>query len=583
MSHNNVPNPSQLITRRQRLLLGVVAALGLVVLSVVPFRAALDFGLVWDDTLLLTQVARVAGSHGAAALFTSDFRLYADRSTGYYRPLVSSSLWLQSRHAWRAADENAVKHAARSLHAFNLLAHAGCSVLLLLVLSRLVGRGWAAWLGAALFAVHPSHVEPVVFVSARTDLLATFNVLGSLLCWLKGRRAEGHTRVSWFFAGAMLAVLAVLSKEVALLLPAVLVTWSLLLRDRNHGWWSHNRDWLAIWILAVSIALLLRWQVANVGFGLEVTRQHTGGVEWFLRLGMPALLLYLKLWFLPWPLNSYYTADQVHVTWLSVAAAVVTVLLSGLVHRRGRGREALAALAFTFFFLVPVLHLAPLQGAAAAERFLYLPSAGLAMLVAAAAVSVENVRASRLGARAVLLAAIGASALLCARGTQPWASDATLFARMVETSPGAPVAHYGLAGVLRDAGRYQEAAREYREAIRLQPDYVDAYIELGVANATLRDFAAAREALETARGLDPGQASIYANLGALAVNQGQLEQALPFFRRAAELEPDSPQMRYNLGLVLGRLGDDEGARREIDRLERLDPESARRLRQELAR
>jgi tetratricopeptide (TPR) repeat protein len=571
------------MTRDRGRLRRVAPVLGILVLSVLPFLAALDFGLVWDDTLLLKQVARVAGSHGAAALFASDFRLYTDQPIGYYRPLVTSSLWLQIGNAWRPGDDNAEKNAARSLHIFNLLVHAGCSVFLLLVLNILVGSGWAAWLGAALFAVHPVHVEPVVFISARTDSMAALNVLGSLLCWLKGGRAMGRSRVAWFVAGSTLAVMAALSKEAALLLPAVLIAWSLLLEDRNNGWWSGNRDWLALWILAAVAALLLRWQLADVGFGPEATRQHTGSIAWFLRLGVPAVLLYLKLWFLPWPLNSYYTAGQVQVTWPGVAAAIGIILLAGLVHRRGRGRLALAVLAFTFLFLMPVLHLVPLQGAVAAERFLYLPSAGLAMLFAAAALSLERERASRLGARAVLLAAVAAGVLLSARGAQPWGSDATLFARMVETSPEAAVAHFGLGGIMRDAGRFEEAAREYREAVRLRPDYVDAYIELGVANATLRDFAGAREALETARELDPGKARIYANLGALAVNQGQLEQAVSLLRRAVELEPNSPQMRYNLGLVLGRLGDDEGARREIDQLERLDPETARRLREELGR
>ena len=559
-------------------------ALGIAALSVLPFLAALHFELVWDDPLLLSQVARVGERDGAAGLFATDFRLYADRSMGFYRPLTSLSLWVQIQEAWRDGGEDALPGAALPLHAANLLLHAGCSVLVWLLLRRLVGGGWVSWLGAAIFAVHPVHVEPAVFIAARTDLLAALGVLGSLGCWIEGLRAgSSRPRLVWWVAGAALALLAALAKEQALLLPAVLVLWSFLLQDSNlnSNATSRRRDWIALWLFAVAAALLLRWQLAHVGFGPKETLANTGGLTWFFRLGLPALLLYFKLWLAPWPLNSYYTAAQVAVGWASVAALAGIVVLAGIAYRNGRGRAALAALGFTLVFLLPVLHLAPLHGAAASERFLYLPSVGLAMLVALALAAMEQTKPARVASRSVACAVIVVCVVLSVLGTRPWQSNATLFARAVETSPNAYGGHYGLARVFAKAGRHDDAIREYRETIRLMPDFVDAYVQLGIESTKMSDFAGARAALEEALRLEPQRTGIYTNLGVLAMKEGSLDEAIRHFSRAAELDPRSPLVHYNLGLAMIRAGDDEGARREVEVLERLDRDRAARLRAEM--
>jgi Tfp pilus assembly protein PilF len=247
--------------------------------------------------------------------------------------------------------------------------------------------------------------------------------------------------------------------------------------------------------------------------------------------------------------------------------------------RNGRGRQAAAASGVTFVFLLPVLHLVPLEGAVAAERFLYLPSVGLALLTSLAWVALERERLPRLASRAALCAAIIIGVVLSTRGARPWASDATLFARMVVVSPRAATAHRGLADVLTRGGNYSEAARECREAIRLDPGFTDAYELLGVVSARQGEKANAREAFEAALRLAPNRASIHANLGVLAFDQGEFDTAVARFRRAAELEPESNDVRYKLGCALVMVGDTDGATREAARLDRMDPELARALRQ----
>ena len=567
------------VSRKTQGRAGAVVLLALVVLSALPFLQTLHFQLVWDDPLLLGEVGRVAGPGGVPALFASDFRLASDRPLGYYRPLTTTSLWLQIRDVWRTHGADVPPATARALHALNLVLHMLCTVLVWLIIRRWVHDPWVAGLGAALFAVHPVHVEPVAFVSARTDLLAAVFVLGSLVCWMDAGSSVGRRRVVAIAAGLVLALAGPLAKEQALLLPVVLLAWSFLLPEGKQAGTRRTRLVLsALWVLPVAIALALRARVMSSqpepGFGFEAAS--------FFHTGLPALLLYVKLWILPWPLNGYYTVDALAVRLPVVMGFAAIILLIVVAVRGGRSRETMASLCVFLVFLLPVLRLLPLGGAVAAERFLYLPSAGLALITSLALVAFERSRSSRITSRGVIGAAIVVCMLLSVRGARPWASDASLYAHMVRVSPRAAPAHRGLAQVYTVAKRYPEAARECRQAIQLDPGFADAYELLGVVSARQADYATAHQAFDAALRLAPNRATIHSNLGVLAANEGKLDEAVRCFRRAAELAPGFADAHYKLGFALLVSGDVEGARKEAAILDRLDPSQANALRQRIA-
>ncbi|HET6347884.1 MAG TPA: tetratricopeptide repeat protein, partial [Candidatus Krumholzibacteria bacterium] len=317
----------------------------------------------------------------------------------------------------------------------------------------------------------------------------------------------------------------------------------------------------------------------HVGFGPAHGIAGTGSLVWFARLGLPALLVYLRLWFFPWPLNPYYTSHDLAIGSLAIGGVLASALLLFLGARSGRTRAALGAFAFALLFLAPVLHLAPLGGAVAAERFFYLPSAGLALLTGLALESFELYRSARIASRLAVVAAMAACIPATVNGVKPWASDATLFAHMVEVSPDAATAHRGLADVLLKAGNPAGAIREAREATRLDPGFADAYELLGVASAKAKDYDTARESFLTVARLDPDRASAYVNLGVLAVETNDLEAAEKYFTRAVEIDPANPDFHFKLGTVFVMKGDADGALREVANLETLDHAKAESLRQ----
>ena len=556
------------------------------VLALVPYWSARSFELVWDDPFLLQQLEAKDHAGGVAGLLGAEFRLLPDRATGYYRPLTTATLVLDARPAWGDANPDQVRRAAARLHRTNLGLHAACSALVAVLFQQLLGLGWPAALGAALFAVHPTHIEPAVFVSARADSLACLFSLLSVLAWLAARgETDRAGRRRWLLGGAgVAALLAALAKESALLLPVAIAAWSALLRRDGRG--PHRRvpqvRWgeLAPWLVAVAVALLLRLVVAHVGFGTRVDASSSGGLGAFLRLGVPALLLYLRLWVIPWPLNAYYTGSQLAITAWTGIAVVALAAVTWVAVRRGRRALALAGWAFAVVFLIPVLHLAPLQGAAAAERFLYLPSVGLCLLAATALAGLEattNAGNTRVVAGVILLAYVATSAA----GVKPWQSNQTLFTRMVATSPTAPVAHHGLASVYAEQGLQLKAIEHYRRALELKPDHMGALNGLAVANIQMKKYEEARPPLQQALRLRPDLPDAYTNMGISYAMQDSYQVAIPYFVQAAKLNPRSPRARFNLGLALQQVGDHDGARAELEVLTKLDRAMAERLRNEI--
>lgn len=566
----------------------VAVALLVAILGVLPFWTARNFETVWDDPFLLDQLESVVGAGGALALVRSEFRLFADRPTGYYRPLTAWTLVRDARPGFgEAPSDQQQREAARRLHRTNLLLHAGCSVLVLLLLWALLGPGWPAVLGAALFAVHAVHVEPAVFVSARADSLACALALASTLAWLGARRAgESATRRRLLeVSGAVAALLGALAKETVLLLPVALVLWSLLLPQpgplRRADWWRTHRGWLMAWLAAVVGALLLRVAVARVGLGTSAETSSDGGMASFVRLGLPALLLYLRLWIVAWPANAYYTAGQLAVGGFTLLAAALLAALTWFAARRGERRLIAAAWAFSLVFLGPVLHLVPLQGAAAAARFLYLPSVGLAMLVALGLRAAETAGAAPV-ARVLTAVALMANVGLGASAARTWRDNQTLFSRMIETSPHSPVAHHGLASVYAEQGLQLKAIKHYERTLELKPDHTRALNGLAVAHIQMKNYAEARDPLRKALQMRPDLPDAYTNMGIAYAMQDSYQVALPYFVTAARLTPRSPRARFNLGLALWKLDDPEGARSELEVLQRLDAAMAQRLRQEMS-
>jgi tetratricopeptide (TPR) repeat protein len=487
--------------------------------AIATYAGTLRHALVWDDLLLRDSIAEAHGARGLAGVATQRFTLDPARPTGYYRPVVTLSLWLDGRTGGGSA---------LAYHVTNVLLHAACSLLALLLLRALLGSDRAALAGALLFAVHPIHAESVAWVSGRTDLWAALGVFASGATWLRIERGTASRPTLERALGLAAFALACFAKEVALVLPAALLAGEAALGPRE-GFWRRQRSWLMSWAALLGGVLAVR---ATIGLppGLLASGLAAGRAATDPAVVAGAVAKYLRLLVAPWPANAYYLPEHVRIG--ATDAALATLLVAGCVVAglRLRARAGFWALVWTGVFLLPVAGFAP-QDVVLAERFLYLPSLAVCA-VAGLALAHVPARAHALATAAIVMG-LGAATFVRARA---WRGEATLFAHMVDTSPASAVARNNLARTLIDTRRFDEAREHLREAVRLDPAYAEAHSNLSLVQGETGALAEAAASGEAALRLRPELTAARVNL---LITYRQLGRCADGVRVASEAPPRS--------------------------------------------
>jgi tetratricopeptide (TPR) repeat protein len=560
---------------------GFLARFGPLLVAAAAFLVsarALPFELVWDDPILVDDVQRRVARDGLPGLLSAEINLDAGRGTpGYYRPVVLVSLWL----------DRAVSAAAGlpTFHLTNGLLYAANAALVCLLIAGVTGSAPAALWGGLFFAVHPVHVESVAFVSGRTDLWAALFALLAANAWLADRRRE---RGSWplRFAGAAAYLFGLLSKEVVVVLPAVLLFWDFALcgpmgagaaRDRVRGAAAR----LAPWLLGLGAAVAIRLSL-GIAWGVTAASRGGGAASPFASL-MPLRVLatYFRLLVLPWPLNAYYTPDQVALGPLTLALAALFLFACLAAGRARDGRIGLLALAWMVAFLLPALGFVRLAAAPVAERFLFLPSAGAALLF--------GFLVWRFGgagrARAVVVPAAALALALLAGAfvvrTGVWRDNLTFYTDLRATSPRYPTAPFNLGNRFAALGLEEDAVAAYREAIALEPAYAEAHCNLGIALTKLGRREEAVASLRRALALRPGLTVASLNLAVNLVALGRHQEATVPLHQVLRAEPANAEAHLLLGRAAVARGDRAEAEREYELLRAVDPSRAAQLAREL--
>jgi protein O-mannosyl-transferase len=478
------------------------AMLAVALAAALGYTRTLGHDLVWDDVPLLRRIAEHFAARGMTGVLTAEFDFPTMPALGYYRPIVLLSLWVDSLLA---------PHFPGVYHFTNVVLHVAAALLTTRVVTRVAGSAPAGLVGGLLFALHPVHVESVAFVSGRTDILACVFSLASVLAWLGSRDLQARSTAAQMTGGAAAFTLALLSKEVSFLLPAILLGWDAVLprRGENRGWWRRNRSWLAVWAACIVAVLLLRYLVIGVPLGRSGASPPGIGPPVLL---VPAVLLfYLRLLCVPWPLSSYYTADALRFgAWVLFSLPLLALCLATA---RGRdGRTGILGLFWIVGFLVPVLGIVPIQGPVMAERYLYLPSVGYALVAGQALgrlLESHRLRLAAAGFTGLILLLFGVATV---SQVGIWKDELTLFTDATRTAPRYAGGHYNLGNVLRRAGRYEEALQAYERAVRLDPNFPDALNNYGCALLTLGRFREAVAPYRAALRLSPNREDIRSNL-----------------------------------------------------------------------
>ncbi len=549
----------------------------LALLVVAAYLPAFSAGFVWDDEVF-TEAAAIREWSGLWQIWFS-FSPRALANEGHYWPLVYSSFWLEHK-LWGFAPAG--------YHAVNVLLHGANGFMLWRLARRLELPG--AWLLAALFAVHPLHVESVAWVIERKDLLSGLFYLGAFGAWLRfAEQPRGGGR--HYVLALALFVLGLLCKSMVVTLPAALVVCQ---------WWRHGRvDGGTLLRLAPFFAIGLAIASADAAFYAE--REPLAlGYSFVERVLIAAHALWFYAGKLLWPagLAVIYPHWPVSagdpLAWGYVAAAVG--LAAALWLLRGRiGRSPLAAAAFFAVSLSPVLGFVDygyMQFSFVADRYQYLAGIGVLAVVAGLAARGADALATRSAGGVPALAwrkaglvagavAIAVLALLTFRQAQVYQDEVTLFSHIVAHNPAARGAQGNLGKALLDDGRPEEALVAFGAALERDPEDVDVLANTGVALIRTGRLGEAEAELRRALALAPRHRVVLQNLAESLRKQERFEEALGYYRAAIEADGANALAWAGMGDTLLRMGRLDEAVRNFDRALALAPglEQVQALRQ----
>ncbi len=583
----------------------VLAGVALVALVWAVYHPALGHGFIEYD-----EQAQVVRNPLVRSLSPGNLaRIFSSRSDSSYYPVRLLSFAVD--YAVWDLDPTGYHLTNLLLHAANVLLLYGLALRLLRrrrrpdspdCASRAGGGVWpaaAAALGAGLFALHPVVVEPVAWVGGREELLMVFGALACLHCHLRARRSERAAgrvtgrAVAWHGGAVLGGIVACGSNVVGAAVPAVVTVYDLLSRPRPPARRIAGGTAL-LWLIGIgAIAAKVTEPITSASRALRVAPSA------FQRM-LVVLAVYWEdlrtlLWpedltvRYPWAIPSGPLSPRV-----LVGAAAVAVTAAGVVlaYRRRR-RLAAFGLAWFVLALLPTLQIVP-HHVYRADRFLYLPLAGAAVVVAAGLGA-----ARRPATRGMAAGLVGALLIvwgrLSAAQLPVWQDSLTLFGRHVTLHPDSATGHYNLGTVLGEGDQVQEAVRHYRMALEANPDHPGAHNNLGTilfrkgdAEGAIRHYESAlaayehyfparynlgnalsslgrhAEALPHYRAVvaaDPSDAEAHFRLADALFHHGDAAEAVTHYRRSIELRPRDPEAHSNLAgalLVLGR--PDEAAR-----------------------
>ncbi len=546
-------------------------AVAVVALAVLPYAPTLGHGFVHDDHMVLLD-NRVVREERFLEAAVAPYHTRPGLATGLYRPLTTETFALN--HALGGTHP-------RGYHALNVLLHAAVSLCVLEMAFAIGAGALAAGLGAALFAVHPVHVEAVSYVSGRADLLAALFVLLALLGWMRSTPG-GRILAGGAFFGALL------SKESAVAFPLVALAWELSGRPGAPSSAERPRASRAVsagaLIAPMVLYLLLRHHALgglNVAPGAVTFIENPAVGQGLLireatavsAIARAAVLLVLPLRLSP----DYSYAAIVPVTSpltpSFVAGVGILALLGGALAfylPRARPKSFLILFIVATYSIVSNLFL-PI-GTLLAERLLYLPSVG-ACVLAGSALAWGARRLSWPAGPGVVGLVLGAATLRTVTWSAVWHDDFSLFAAAFRTAPKSVKVLGNYAVALAFRGNLEEARRLLTDALVLAPEVASNRFNLAKVLSRLDDWSGAEREIRAVLEAEPDDGLAWEHLGVVLQRRSDLPGAERAFRRATELEPLARDARLGLAWIALERDDLPAAQQDLLDALAIDPGS----------
>lgn len=522
-----------------------INAFVIVTLVVVTFCGSLGNGFVWDDVPVVSENPLFHGSgHLFQLLVAEDTIPGSGSATGYYRPLTYLSFYADSL-LWGLSPAG--------FHFTNLVLHIAVALTLYALLFSLTSATLPALLGTLLFALNPVTAEAVCFIAGgrNTLLCALFSLLG-LVMHRKGR-----------IGLAVLCILgAAAAKEPGLLMPVALFGHDIFLARKRMSQQAY-----LLYLLPVILLLTLRWLIISSGADLPQLTAST------FFLAPEVALRYLAGVLLPFFHQTAYTiGGSRYLSFFSLLVFAVFALVAARTYNIWKNRVEAFGMFWFLLFLLPVLMLATLYKIPMADRHVYLPSLGIFIIL--------TIWTGRLPNRLQLMLLIPLIVIYSGfsiTATGVWHDNGSLFRRMVHDAPLKETGYTNLARHYLQSGNLAEAMTwlERGESAGAVSGRVATNIRLNMLTSHGESLAEAGKSAEAERlfrqalRLNPDFVPALIDLGGLSARNGDPESAIRYFQRAAELQPVNPVPHFNLAEIYRIRGDMRSADKELQEFRRL--------------
>ncbi len=459
-------------------------------------------------------------------------------------------------------------------HAVNVALHLAGTLLLFFALLAMTGHPWRCALVAAVFALHPLHVESVAWIAERKDVLSSALAMLTVLLYVRYVRVPS---IGKYIGVAIVFGLALMAKSMVVTLPFVLLLidfWPL----QRFAWPS---GWLDLRpLLREKTPLFAMSAVASV---LTYVAQRSGGAVASLdhlpltaRIANALVSYFSYMVKAVWPvdLTAFYPPHQHGAGMVLLATLVLAVITVGALMRARQSPWIIVGWLAYIGMLVPVIGIVQVGWQSMADRYTYVPLVGLSIAVVW---SIADALASRLilqrVAAALSLVVLTTLAVTAWRQVGYWSNSHALFEHSLAVTEANYVMENNMGVVLGSEGRAAESIAAYRSAIAIQPDYADAWANLGREFLISGQTNEASRVLARAVELNPLLEAAQADLGVVLAAAGKFDQAETHLEEAVRLAPSDAESQSNLCSVLQyRARPAEAARRCTEAL-KLKPDS----------
>ncbi len=527
----------------------------LTVLTIIVFFPSFSADFVnWDDPDNLYENPDVLnfGLQSIKNIFTQDV-------IGNYNPLPI--LMFSVEHKLFGLNP-------KWFHIINILFHIANVLLVYRLFGLLKITHWGALFGAALFAIHPMHVESVAWITERKDVLFAFFFLLSSISYLKYR--QNKIKKHWYFS-LFYFFIGLFAKIQMVSLPLSLVAYDYLF-DRKFEFKRIVHKW-PFFLGALCFGLLGIWLLQEAGSLDEQASYHFGQR---LIIGGYALMVYLAKFVWPYELSALYPYPAVLPGYFYIAAVMaVGVLLGGFYLFLKKKVHWVFGLFFFFANIVFLLQILNAGQGLTADRFSYVSYLGLIYILAY--YFSKHTHTSSRYRRALFLSAgvyLSIFAFRAHKQTKTWDNSATLWTQVIKYYDNATTPYTNRANHYRDIGKKDLAMQDYNKAISLDPKQSSIY------NSRAKLLFANQAYLESIQdytkglSIDPDNVEMLVNRGAAYAATGQYEIALRDIDKAVKIDPKQKNAYLNRSLIYQRLEMFDQAIEDIDRYLGLDPNHA---------